>query len=116
MRILSDESTDSHVIRKLREDGYEIIDIKEESPGISDEEVFQIANELGVILLTEDKDFGELVFRSRLLSYGVILIRLIGVPGNLKAKIVSSVFEEHGSEMLHNFTVIEENKVRIRKR
>jgi len=44
MKILSDESTDAHIVRRLREEGHEIIDIKEESPGISDKEVLQKAN------------------------------------------------------------------------
>ena len=66
--------------------------------------------------MTEDKDFGELVYRTRLSSYGVILIRLIGIPGKIKADIVNKIFKNHEEELLNNFTVIEENKVRIRKR
>ena len=116
MKILSDESTDSRIIRALRKEGHEIKDIKEESPGVTDEEVLRIANEYGMLLITEDKDFGELVYRMRMVNYGVVFIRLIGIPGDKKAKIVSKVIHEHEQELLNNFTVIEENKVRIRKR
>lgn len=48
-------------------------------PGISDDIVLELANSEGVLLLTADKDFGELVFRLRRVSSGVVLVRLAGL-------------------------------------
>ena len=66
-------------------------------------------------LITSDKDFGELVFRQHLVSYGVILVRLSGLSAELKANIVSSTITNHENEILGNFTVISPGRIRIRK-
>jgi predicted nuclease of predicted toxin-antitoxin system len=74
-----------------------------------------MANAQQSVLLTGDKDFGELLFRMRRVSAGIILIRLSGLTATLKANIVSKAVQEHGNEMVGSFTVIESNIVRIRK-
>ena len=85
------------------------------APSISDDEVLQIAKKGSAPLVTSDKDFGELVFRQHLVSYGVILIRLSGLSTELKANIVSSTISKHENEILGNFTVISPSRIRIRK-
>ncbi|MBU1744766.1 MAG: DUF5615 family PIN-like protein [Proteobacteria bacterium] len=55
------------------------------APGISDDTVLELANNEGSLLLTSDKDFGDLVFRLRRLSAGVVLIRLAGLTPAKKA-------------------------------
>ncbi len=67
------------------------------------------------ILLTEDKDFGEWVFAHRETMAGVIFIRF---PGNVRSKLgetVTLLVEEHGSDLLENFTVLEPGRARVRK-
>ena len=70
------------------------------APGISDNVVLETANREGVLLLTADKDFGELVFRFRRLSSGVMLVRLYGLLPAKKAEIVVSVLKKHCSTFL----------------
>jgi predicted nuclease of predicted toxin-antitoxin system len=74
-----------------------------------------IGTDGGSILVTADKDFGELVFRLRRASAGVILLRLAGVPNLMKAEIAAATIAAHESEMAGAFIVIEPNKVRIRR-
>ena len=64
--------------------------VAEVDPGIDDEVVMQRANEANALLLTSDSDFGDLVFRQRKLSVGVILVRLWGLSPESKAGIVAS--------------------------
>lgn len=85
-------------------------------PGISDNLVLDLANQKGAILLTADKDFGELVFRQRRIARGVILIRLSGISLIRKVEIVQSALIAHGQEMKQAFTVITPGAVRIRHR
>lgn len=73
-----------------------------------------LANKLGAPLLTSDKDFGELVFRRRLVHAGVILFRLAGLPGSHKAEIISSLLRSHAAELPGTFTLVTPNQVRIR--
>lgn len=83
-------------------------------PGISDDAVLELANNEEVILLTADKDFGELVFRLRKLSSGVVLIRLAGLPPEKKSEIVVSCLMNHFNEVQGSFSVITGTGVRIR--
>ncbi len=115
MNFVADESVDRQIVERLRDDGHFVWYVVEMVPSISDDEVLQIANNESVPLITSDKDFGELVFRQHLVSYGVILVRLSGLSPELKANIVSSTIINHESEILGNFTVISPSRIRIRK-
>jgi predicted nuclease of predicted toxin-antitoxin system len=93
-----------------------VVHIAELSPSISDEQVLEEANRRGALLLTLDKDFGELVFRQGRISSGVLLIRLAGLGTEEKQSAVSSAIRLHGAELLGSFSVIDSGKLRIRRR
>jgi len=84
-------------------------------PGISDEEILWKANEHLSLLVTADKDFGEMVFRQNLLSAGgVVLIRLAGLSPKRKAEVVSRVFRDRGTDLRQAFSVISPGRIRVR--
>ncbi len=83
MKIVADESVDFPIIRKLRENHFEVIAIAELCSGVPDEQVLKIAHEMQSLLVTADKDFGELSFRLDKVSHGIILLRFSGM-GNLE--------------------------------
>ena len=85
-------------------------------PGIADEDVLAAANERKAVIITADKDFGELVFRLRKISAGVLLLRLAGLSPKKKAEVVSSVVSEHASNLSGAFTVVSPGIVRLRPR
>ena len=92
MNFVADEGIDRQIVERLRRDGHEILYVGEMEPSISDEEVLNRANEKSAQLITADKDFGEMVFHQNLLTIGgVILLRLLGLSPEQKAKIVSEV-------------------------
>lgn len=114
MNLVADESVDFTIVRLLRRIGFTVYSISESSPSISDEEVLQIAFQKNSILITEDKDFGELVIRFKKKNKGIVLIRLIGVGLEKKIEIIEQVFREHFEEMKNKFVVISKNYIRIR--
>ena len=63
MNLLADESIDRQIVERLRQDEHDVLYIAEVEPSISDNIVFDRANEKFALLLTGDKDFGEIVFR-----------------------------------------------------
>lgn len=73
------------------------------------------ANERGCVLVTEDKDFGELVFRLRALHAGVVLILLHGLLGQQQAELVAQAIRKQEGELVHALTVIGLRRMRIRK-
>jgi predicted nuclease of predicted toxin-antitoxin system len=114
MNLLADEGVDRPIVEQLRQDGYTVLYVAEIAPSISDDEVLDRANQHNALLITADKDFGELVFRLGRINAGVVLLRLAGLQPATKAAIVSSVFYAHAAEMLNAFTVISPGIVRIR--
>jgi predicted RNase H-like HicB family nuclease/predicted nuclease of predicted toxin-antitoxin system len=78
VRLLADEGVDAATVARLRLDGHDVTYVAELAPGITDDGVLVLANGEGRVLLTIDKDFGELVFRLRRVSAGVLLVRLAG--------------------------------------
>ena len=113
---MADESVDRQIVDRLRKGGHFLWYIAEMEPGIPDEAVFELANRENAVLLTADKDFGEIVFRQRRLTTGVVLVRLAGLPPMTKAHIVASTIEKHAAELPEAFAVITPSGVRIRRR
>ena len=111
---VADESFDRQVVLALRTD-HDVLYIAEENPGLTDERVLALCEKRKAVLITADKDFGELVFRFRRNHYGVVLCRLPGMSPREKAAIVRDIFNKHINEMKDNFTVITKDKTRIRK-
>lgn len=115
MKILADENIELEVVESLRAEGYVVTHIKEILPGAEDPKVLAAAVASDTVLLTNDKDFGELVSREGLHSNGVILLRLGKFRAKEKFDRLFEVVSEHKNELTGAFTVISGNSVRIRK-
>ena len=115
MQFLADECVESQVVGALRNEGHSVLYMIEIERSISDEEVILRANAENAILITGDKDFGELIFRQGLISFGIILLRLHRIEKHQKAIIVTNAIRDHLNELEHCFTVISPNSIRIRK-
>ena len=115
MNLVADEDVDGPVVQRLRNDGHDIIYVAELSSGVTDDDVLRQANDRGALLLTADKDFGELVFRQRLVHSGVLLLRLAGLTNVTKAEIVAEVCRVRGAELLGAFSVVSPGQIRIRR-
>lgn len=115
MRIVADESIDKQIVDQLRNDGHEVLYVSELSPGIDDDAVLNRSREAQAVLLTADKDFGELVFRQRQTHCGVVLIRLAGLDSRAKARMVAAAFREHSEELASGFATLSTRLLRVRK-
>lgn len=112
-QIVADESVDFRIVVQLRQIGLTVYAIVEQQPSIKDEEVLSIANENDALLITEDKDFGELVFRLQLPHRGILLIRIADVQEKI-VSVVRTIAKYH-AELLNKFSVINGNKLRIKE-
>jgi predicted nuclease of predicted toxin-antitoxin system len=115
VNFLADESVDRQIVERLRHDGHLVRYVAEMEPGISDDIVLASANQEAALLLTADKDFGEMVFRQRLHTHGIVLIRLAGLSPSRKAEVVASAVNQHATELPHAFAVIAPGVFRIRR-
>jgi len=116
MRIVADEGIERPIVLKLRAEGHDVIHIAEIARGITDPEVLELANQNRALLITYDKDFGDLVFYQQYRTQGVMLVRLPETLTSLeKAEIVIDVISERQDELFHAFSVIAVNKRRTIK-
>lgn len=115
MTFVADESVDRQIVEAVRGLGFDVLFIAESDPGIADDEVLSRAERRGSVLLTADKDFGELVFRQRRLHTGVLLFRLAGFPPEAKAQIAATAIESHARELHMAFAVLTDKSLRIRR-
>jgi predicted nuclease of predicted toxin-antitoxin system len=115
-RIVADENVPIAIIQRLRELGNDVAAIRETRPRMPDEEVLASAVESSAVLLTEDKDFGELVFVQQRDFSGVVLLRLHGLTKDQKADVVVATVDTYGDRLVGAFTVVSSRQVRIRPR
>lgn len=115
MKFLTDENIGFEVINSLRQLGFDIKSILETNRGVNDTIIISLANKENRILITTDKDFGELVYVNKFIHSGVILLRLKIDSSRNKLKVLKSLFELRLVELEKVFTVVTESKVRIRK-
>ena len=114
VKLLADENIAASLVKALREDGIDVLYVAEIASGIKDDEVLNLARDGARLLLTEDKDFGELVFRMKRSPPGVLLLRL---PLSQRAQArgrVQAVLHLHGDRLSDHFTVVEPERVRFR--
>jgi len=114
VRLLADEGVEARIVERLRFEGHDVEYVAELAPGITDDDVLEGANSGQRVLVTVDKDFGELVFRLLRVTAGVLLVRLSGLSSDDKATMVASAVRDHGSQMSGAFTVVSPGMVRIR--
>lgn len=116
MTIVADESVDGLTVEHLRAAGHRVLFIAELEPGINDREVLRRAVEMDAVVVTADKDFGELVFRQGLPHSGVVLIRLAGLSLGERAALVTRSLAEWAEDLREHFAVLDERAIRLRKR
>ncbi|MEM6397733.1 MAG: DUF5615 family PIN-like protein [Bacteroidota bacterium] len=111
--LLADESVDFRVVKRLRRNGYNVDAIIEFSAGADDQTVLDIARERQIVLLTEDKDFGELTYRLNKASYGIILLRLSTIDIDDRVDLLIKLLNEKHRDLRSSFVVIKPSKTRI---
>ncbi len=114
MKFIVDESTGMGVVEFLRAIGHDVISVGETMARARDLDVLACASADERVLITNDKDFGELVFRSGRVHSGVILLRLHDDRPESRIRVIKTLLKKHGNRMKGNFSVISENQIRIR--
>jgi predicted nuclease of predicted toxin-antitoxin system len=114
VKILADECCDAILVSALRGDGHDVLYIKEIAPGSDDATVLAMAVREQRILLTEDKDFGELVVRLKMPAYGIVMLRLSPSDTQVKIARLRDLLQNHPDRLAGTFTVIDETRTRFR--
>lgn len=115
MKFLIDESVEYRIVEFLRSLGHDVIAIAEGKPSLPDTHVLTYALKTKRVLLTNDKDFGTLVFLDHRLHSGIVLLRLVKEDAASKIDALKTVLSRYGDNLSKSFIVVTKEKIRIRK-
>lgn len=114
VRFLVNENVTGTVIEELRRRGHDVLSVKESMRSEKDDVILAHAQTEKRIVVTHDKDFGELAFRSQLLaSCGVILFRLAGSDRDIDNRRVLEAIESR-TDWAGHFSVVTNDRIRMR--
>ena len=94
--------------------GYDVKTVRNLDPRLPDQTILQIAVDESRIVITMDKDFGEMVYSSSLAHAGVLLLRLEAATGEEKTRIVAEIITRHADKLEDKFSVYQAGRLRIR--
>jgi predicted nuclease of predicted toxin-antitoxin system len=113
MRFLVDECAGPAVADWLQSQGHDVFSVYDSARGLDDESVIEMALAENRVLITNDKDFGEKVYRDHRLHHGVVLMRLNDERSKSKIKVLKRLIENHADRLPERFVVVTEKKIRI---
>ncbi len=113
MRFLVDECTGPAVARWLRNQSHEVFSVYEEARGITDDDILDKAYSENWILITNDKDFGEKIYRENKSHCGVIFLRLKDERATMKIDAIKKLLDKYEEQLADAFAVVTETLVRF---
>lgn len=113
IKFIADVNVEKKIVDYLSENRYDVKWVPDYNCEILDEGLFNLANAEQRILITNDKDFGELTFLQKKLSTGIILMRVKGQRAEDKVKLVKKLLQKHNDKLLNHFVVITKKKFRF---
>lgn len=113
MLFLVDECTGPAVAEWLRGEGHKVFSVFNEAQGMSDDEVLAKAFAENRISITNNKDFGELIFRERRDHHGVIFLRLDDERTAKKIEVLRKLLENYSERLADRFVTVSETNIRF---
>ena len=115
MDFLANENFPLLSVRLLREAGHRIVSITQEAPGVKDEDILKRAHTERLIILTFDRDYGELIYRHQALPpAGVVYFRFAPATPSEPAEILLNIMDKADLSVIGKFTIVEKNRIRQR--
>ncbi|MBI4682213.1 MAG: DUF5615 family PIN-like protein [Nitrospirae bacterium] len=113
VKFIADVNVEKAIVDYLSENEYDVKWVPDYDCEIIDESLLKIANREKRILITNDKDFGELTFLQKKLSTGIILIRVKEQRADDKVKLMKQLLHNYSDKLLNHFTVVSKKKFRF---
>jgi len=113
IKFLADVNIEKPIVDYLSKQGYDIKWIPEYDSEMLDEDLLKMANKEKRTLITNDKNFGELIFLQKKLPTGTILFRVKGQRSQEKIRLMKKLLLKYRNKLLHHFIVITKNRIRI---
>ena len=114
LKFLVDADVGKKVEKWMQGNGYDVKSVRSINPKAKDSEILNLAVHEDRMVITMDKDFGELVYNSGKKHSGVLILRLEDATGDQKVQIVKKILNEYIDKIEHKFCVFQDGRLRIR--
>ncbi len=115
LKFMADVNVEKTLVDYIKEEGFDVLWIPDYDCRITDDELLFLANREKRILITNDTDFGELVYLQKKISTGIILIRVKGQNERKKLYSLKKVIKNYKDKIENHFIVVTEKRIRFRK-
>ncbi len=115
LKFLVDVGVSKKAEQWLQKQGYDTKNVRDINPRMLDKEILKLAVSEKRMVITMDKDFGELVYNSKLPHGGVLLLRLEEARSDEKIEIIEKILEKYSDKLFNNFCVFKDGRLRVRK-
>ncbi|OGB86640.1 hypothetical protein A3J41_03535 [candidate division TM6 bacterium RIFCSPHIGHO2_12_FULL_38_8] len=115
MKLLIDECVGPSVVRWLKEQNHDVVSIYDDFAGMKDVHVLQKSVTENRILITHDKDFGELIFKKKYQHCGILFLKLLDQQPTSTMRILERIITKHSNDLRNNFVIVTEVNIRIIK-
>ncbi|MCZ7616324.1 MAG: DUF5615 family PIN-like protein [Ignavibacterium sp.] len=95
--------------------GFDVLSVRDINASMKDADILELAVKEARVIITMDKDFGELVFNSKRPHAGILLLRMENAGWQQKIDVLLEIFNTHSKDIAGNFSVYHDKKLRIRK-
>jgi predicted nuclease of predicted toxin-antitoxin system len=114
VRWLADECISARLVKRLRDEGHDVAYAAEMAAGVIDTDLIALANRDGRLLLTDDKDFGELVIRRQWIVPGLVFMRIVSEHPQIRWERLRAAILQFGDSLYGRYTVVEGARFRFR--
>lgn len=115
MKVLVDVGVGRLVEQWLAEQGHDVLAIRELNPRMSDSDILALAAAENRLVITMDKDFGDLVARAQQAHAGILLLRLEEADSQTKVRVVAEIFTSHANLLPGQYCVYQRTRLRARR-
>ena len=98
----------------MRSEGYDVLTVREINPRMPDVDILSLAVAEQRLVVTMDKDFGELVYHSGQIHTGVLLLRMEDATGVEKVAAIRQILATHADKLVGHFCVYRNQRLRVR--
>ncbi len=113
IKFLANVNVEKPIIDFLIEKGFDVKWVTSIDKRMTDDRVCEIANSEQRIIITNDKDFGEIVFYQKKIAYGIILMRVNGQNSSDKIILLNKLLEKYLDKIANHFVVLTKTKFRF---
>jgi len=115
LKFLVDVGVGKQVEQYLQAQDYDVKTVRAIDNKMSDTDIVYLAVQENRMVITMDKDFGELVYHCGMEHCGVLLLRLEEATGVEKARVIADILANYSTQIYHCFCVFQNDKLRIKK-